>query len=236
MNPIRDDQNETFGPDPSMNAVPKVDPATFVPKDSSPEADLAALEAIGVLEAEESTSRIREEAEEVPTLTDAPAPTPVPAATPTPPPAPVTVEIPQEVIQEEHLSSSDTPFKAFPSDDNSTGIAAALSEAPALTNTNPFASQKQKKSSKKLIIILIAAVVLIGGAIAGYFIWQSMQSESTVTPLTTTGDLPGGTVEPTTDTEASVNAKATGIETDINSTDDTIYDDNSLSDTTLYGN
>jgi len=236
MNPLQDDQNNK----PVSNALPgtspKVDPATFVPEDSSPEADQAALEAIGVLEAEESTSQTLEQAHTTPTLTDIPEPTPVPPATPTPPSAPVAVEVPKEVLQEERLSSSDTPFKAFPSNENSSGFPGALNQAPVLTNTDPFAVQKQKKSSKKLIIILIAAIVLIGGAVAGYFVWQSMQSEPTVTPQTTTGDQPGGTVETPTDTQDSVNTRATVIETDANSTDDTVYDDSSLSDATLYGN
>jgi len=228
MNPLSDE--------PNNKPSPKVDPATFVPEDSSPEADLAALEAIGVLEAEESTSRILEEAHAVPTLSEVPEPTPVHVAAPTPPLAPIEVEMPKEVIQEEQLSSSDTPFKAFPSEDTTAGITAALNEAPVLTNTNPFASQKQKKSLKKMVIILIAAIVLIGGAVAGYFVWQSTQNTSTVAPQIDSGNLPSGPVETPTDTEARVNASAAAIENDINSTDDTVYDDNSLSDATLYGN
>jgi hypothetical protein len=219
---------------------PNVDPATFVPEDSSPEADLAALEAIGVLEAEESTAKVLEEAHAVPTLSD--VPTPVPVTVPTPPPAPVTVEIPKEVIQEEHLSSSDTPFKAFQSDSPTTDVnnaifASALNDAPVQTNTNPFADQKKKKSSKKLIIILIAAIVLIGGGIASYFVWQSMQDTTVVETTNTTGDQPGGTSQPeTTDTEASVTDSANLLQSETSAINDSVYDDSSLSDTTLYGN
>jgi len=221
---------------------PKVDPASYVPEESSPEADLAALEAIGVLEAEESTAKILEEAHAVPTLSDVPAPTPLPVSQPTPPPAPVVVEIPKEVIQKEQLSSSDTPFKAFPDDPtsatvSSTGFGSALSEAPVQTNADPFAEQKKKKSSKKLIIILIAAIVLIGGGVASYFVWQSSQTSTPVEATNTTGDQPGGTTQPTTtDTEASVTNSANLLQTETNAIDDTVYDDSSLSDTTLYGN
>ena len=222
---------------------PKVDPASYVPEGSSPEADLAALEAIGVLEAEESTAKVLEEAHAAPsTLSDVPTPTPVPVAQPTPPPAPVEVKIPQEVIQEEQLSSSDTPFKAFPEDPTTAGVtsasfASALNEAAVQTNTDPFAAQKKKKSSKKLIIILIAAIVLIGGGVASYFVWQSMQTSTPVETTDTTGNQPGGTTQPTTtDTETSVNDSATLLQTETDAIDDTIYDDSSLSDTTLYGN
>jgi len=221
---------------------PKVDPASYVPEGSSPEADQAALEAIGVLEAEESTAKILEEAHAVPTLSDVPVATPVPVSEPTPPPAPIEVEIPKEVIQNEHLSSSDTPFKAFPSDPSlagasSTGFGSALNQTPVQTNTDPFAEQKKKKSSKRLVIILIAAIVLIGGGVASYFVWQSMQTTNPVEITDTSGDQPGGTTQPTTtDTEASVTGSANSIQAETNAIDDTIYDDSSLSDTTLYGN
>jgi len=221
---------------------PKVDPASYVPEGSSPEADLAALEAIGVLEAEESTAKVLEEAHAVPTLSDVPTPTPVPVTQPTPPPAPVEVEIPKEVIQEEQLSSSDTPFKAFPEDPTAVGVTSAgfgsaLNEAAVQTNTDPFAAQKKKKSSKKLIIFLIAAIVLISGGVASYFVWQSMQTSTPVETTDTTGNQPGGTTQPTTtDTETSVKDSATLLQTETDAIDDTIYDDSSLSDTTLYGN
>ena len=244
MNPIPEEPKTT----PAQGASP-FNPATFVPEGSSPEADKAALEAIGVLEAEESTSRALEQPQspvpEAPVVPIIVPPAPVapvvpiqPPVAPSVPPSPVSPPVPSgPVIQEEQLASSDTPFKAFPSNhERAAGPFGTMSssDAPVQTNANPFAGKKMP--TKKLVIILIAAIVLIGGVVAGYFIMQSMQEPPAVTPQTTTGDQPGGTVETPTDTEASVNASATVIETDVDSPSDTIYDDSVLSDTTLYEN
>lgn len=146
---------------PIDGSTPVLNPATFVPKESSPEADLVALEAIGTLEAEEGTSKIVQPAEIIP---------------------PVVVEVMTPFVPEQPtIASKDAPSAQVPKDSS------------AQTNSNPF--PKLTKSPKKLVIILIAIVALIGGAVAAYFISQSVQPiNSTVNTETTTGNQPGGAV------------------------------------------
>jgi|GEM_PF-3262223 len=224
-----------------VNSAPGVDPATFIPQESSPEADLLALEAIGVLEAEEGTSKVIHPQEEAPTLADIPEPVAIEEKEPdttfedtaTPLISPELVQPPQpapELIIVDSTAPESLPLSA------STDIAGALKEEAFQVNANPF--PKQKKSSKKLIIISLAAIVLIGGLLAGYFVWQSMNTEDTTeTSQNATGDQPGGIiVTDTTDTEASVNEAADALAGDSEAIVDTTYSDSSLSDTTLYEN
>jgi len=211
-----------------IGSTPSIDPATFVPEQSSAEADEIALEAIGVLEAEEGTSRVIHPQEEEPILADIPQPV-EPSTSFDQIATPLVSPEPEPTLSNTDSTAPASVVAPF-------GVANTLQEEPFQTNSNPF--PKQKKSLKKLIIILIAAIVLIGGAVAGYFVWQSMQSDAIVeTSESATGDQPGGTVTTnTTDTEASVNDAADALETDADAIDDTVYDDNSLSDTTLYQN
>lgn len=143
MNPIPEEPKAAPANNPELK--PMLDPATFVPKNSSPQADLAALEAIGALEAEEDTSKVARAAqpvEEIPPVID--IMTPFVSEQPT-----IAVK---DVLSVE--ASKNVPMQ------------------PVQTNTDPFV--KQKKSSKTLILILIAVIVLIGGAAAAYFTWKSI--------------------------------------------------------------
>jgi hypothetical protein len=139
-----------------------LDPATFVPQESSPEADLVALEAISALEAEEGTSEVVEPAQVVPPVVDV-----------------MTPFVPEQPT----VTTKDVLSASAPKDNL------------AQTNSNPF--PKPTKSPKKLVIVLIAIVALIGGAVAAYFIWQSVQPiNSTINTETTTGNQPGSVVIP----------------------------------------
>ena len=240
MNPSSKDPNFKLPDDNTQN----LDPITYVPEDSSPEADIEALRAIGALEAEEDTIRtvtppqavIPEEVEETPPVaSDAPqvvdVMTPFVSAEPT-------VSAEEAIVESTELDTKEEP-SILPIEPIAPivplGSSNIMQDAPVQTNVNPFA---KKKSSKKMIIILIAAIVLIGGSIAGYFVWQSMQSDdSEEATQSITGDQPGGTVKTdTTDTESSINNTANALEKDADAVDDSAYADSVLADTTLYDN
>ena len=226
MNPIQEEPNTT----PTGDTQPNYNPSTFVPENSSPQADVAALEAIGALEAEEDTSRF--------TQPTRPTTEPLQPSQFAQPVSTVQPAQPVEPVQPtEALIDPMTPFVSeqptvTPQD---VPLTAAVPAGPLQTNADPFV--KQKKSSKKLVIILIAAIVLIGMVVAGYFVWQSTQTTgATETTDSTNGNQPGGTIPTPTDTESSVNSSATSLEEGANSINDSGYADTALSDETLYEN
>jgi hypothetical protein len=216
MNPLPEEPKPT----PTGDIKPALDPATYVPKDSSPQADLAALEAISALEAEEGTSRPVLHAQTIqPTQ-------PVQFAQPTQEALPAVDVMTPFVPEQPSIVAEDV-------------LSGNLSQPAAIapqTNSDPF--PVAKKSSKMLILVLIAIVVLIGGAIAGYFVWQSMQlGDSNQTSESTNSTQPDGpTIPAPTDTESSVNESATSLEQGANTIDERAYDDKALSDATLYEN
>lgn len=237
MNPNQDNPDTTQAGDNQ----PPFDPATaHVPANASPQADLAALEAISTLEAEEDTSN----------STQAPMQPEQPQSAPQAQPTPYTAQgfpstqpvqpqptEPQPSTQTQPVVEVMTPFVSEQPTvaANDLPPVAAVPVAPVQTNADPFT--KQKKSSKKLIIILIAAVVIIGGLVAGYFVWQSAQNSNTVeTTDSTGGNQPGGAIETPSDTESSVNSSTTSLVEGADSVNDTVYDDSALSDATLYEN
>ena len=177
MNPMQEEPNTV----PVGNAKPAPKPITYVAENSTPQTDLAALQAIGTLEAEEDTSSMPRAT--IPTQ-------------PFQPPAPVesTVDVMTPFVPEQPtIVAEDMP------------PVNTLQAGPAQTNSDPF--PKQNKSMKKAILILIAATVLIGGIVVGYFVWQSMQANNqTETSESTNGSLPSGTVVDTpSDTQTTQN-------------------------------
>lgn len=166
---------------PTGNTKPAPEPITYVAENSSPQTDLAALQAIGTLEAEEDTSSM---------------PRPTIPAQPFQPSAPVepTVDVMTPFVAERPTIVAEDMPPVSP-----------LQAVPAQTNFDPF--PQQTKSIKKAIILLIAAIVLIGGVVVGYFVWQSMQASSqTETSESTNGSLPSGTVVDTpSDTQTTQN-------------------------------
>jgi len=226
MNPIQEEPNTT----PTGGTQPQYNPSTFVPENSSPQADVAALEAIGALEAEEDTSRFTQPIQ--------PTTEPLQPSQFAQPISTAQSAQPVEPVQPtEALIEPMTPFVSeqptvTPQD---VPLTAAVPASPLQTNSDPFV--KQKKSSKKLVIILIAAIVVIGVAVAGYFVWQSTQTTgATETTDSTNGNQPSGTIPTPTDTESSVNSSATSLEEGANSINDSGYADTALSDETLYEN
>jgi hypothetical protein len=171
---------------------------------SSPASDAAALQAIEALEAESNE------------LPESPSETPIPATPATPP---VT-----QATQAPVMTSSPAP-----------DIAASLNEeptAPASTEFQPFAGKK--KSAKKPLIIIAAILVVIGLGIGGYFGWQYLQSQNNTTaPIQNVPEeeISGEGTEPT---NTSLSEDITEIETELDTIEDTEYDDETLSDETLY--
>jgi hypothetical protein len=222
MNPTQQNPNTTPTDDDSQNTASP----TYVPE-ATPEEDAAALQAIEALEAEDTSVNIAE-------------PTPMPSSpieTPTTPqqaqPTAFTAQpIGNNAPEQPTESISSSPIA--PEIPASAAIAGVLSSAPAETNNHPFPNQK--KSSKKLILLVVALILLIGAGVAGYFAWQSMQTDNSnnTSQSVTGGDQPGGTTQ--TDTEADVTEDAAALEADADSMDNSSLEDSSLSDTTLYEN
>jgi uncharacterized protein HemX len=179
---------------------------------SSPSSDAAALQAIEALEAESN------ELPESPSMAAAQPNSVTPSATP--------------IVQTPEAPVVATPTSSTPAPD----IAASLKEAPATptsTEFQPFAGKK--KSSKKPVIIVAIILLVIGLAVGGYFGWQYLQSQNN-TPAPIQNIPADQTPEEDTNepTEASLSDDITEIEAELDAIEDTEYDDETLSDETLY--
>jgi len=229
MNPIPEEPKTPLTGD----TKPTLDPKTYVPEDSSPQTDSAALDAIGALEAEEDTIRPIQPTQSSQAVTPAPEQlVVVDVMTPFVPEQPTVVaeDVVTPETPESTTSDSETVFPVLP-----INPAGTLQDSPTQTNSNPF--PEQKKSTKRLVIVLIAVAVLIGAAVAGYFMWQAAQSNSSDDGLQNNSSQSGAPLAPTpTDTESNVNASATSLEQGVDSIDDSAYDDSTLSDEALYDN
>ena len=141
MNPPTEEPKTTSigTPEPVLN------PATFVPDGSSPQADEAAMQAIGALEAEEDTTA-----------------SPSNAAVQSTAAVPPSTLLPLDKVTQPAQDTKPIVNETAP----------LATQQPAKVNTDPFA--KQEKSSKTLILAVFAAIVVIGGGVAAYFAWQTM--------------------------------------------------------------
>ena len=171
---------------------PPINPATYVPVESTPEADTVAMQAIETLE----TERV------APQPYTAPAPTPAPIE----PSAPVVDAMTPFVSSQPTYTAQDVAPVAFPEPQQAPSpVGVPIAEPPTAIGTlgtinaapvqiptpQPY---KNKFMSKKHIIITV--ILVIGLLVAGYFIVQAMQSGSANPIQTTGGDLPGGTTTP----------------------------------------
>lgn len=163
------------------------------------EADQAALQAIGALEAESSTINA--------SLAD------------------------EDEIQESTLPTPDSPYQAAP---EAEPIAAALKSPLGEAPVNQPQEPAPKKPSKKVGIIFGVIALVVGAAAATYLILDYMQpAEITQNNTVQSADA---TQRDPADTESSVKDAATSLDGSAEALDDTMLEDSSLSENTLYQN
>ena len=144
---------------------------------------------------------------------------------------------PVEIIEEPEVEKVPAPAPAPVAPQ--TPMAAAM--ATALEEEAPVAEpliKPKKKSRTKLFVVVGSVIILLALAAAGYLFWQTFQVADPTEAVQQSGSNNNPLVEApaNADTEASVNETATSIETEVNTLDDTPYDDSTLSDKTLYEN
>ena len=146
-------------------------------------------------------------------------------------------DVPVEVVPEESIEIEE-PVVEPETPASPTPVAAAI--ASALQEPDPVEEPQlkpKKKSRTKLFLIVGGVIILLTLAVAGYFVWQSLQVEDPIEAAQTTGNQTQSTdTNNTNDTEAIVNDAANSIESETDAIDDSSYADSTLSDTTLYEN
>jgi cytoskeletal protein RodZ len=263
MNPAQNN----FDGDDSQKPLPTINTNTPFNPDSTPEEDLAALQAIGALEAEDNPSNadlfaekedkpvavalqpIEKEAviEEKATFIPAPEYKPEPFEKPTPKPEvkPEPVVLISDFKPDVKPRQSETNYKpasTFDPSPLSAAIAGVLKEEPAplvqpVKVTKPEKVKKTKKLSKKPIIVLVILLFLAAAVTGAYFAWQSMQDNAVQeAPTTQSTEAPAAVAPVSSDSNGSVSEAADSIDSYANGLSENIYQDASLSDTTLYAN
>jgi hypothetical protein len=261
MNPTPHNANS----DDQQKPLPIINTNTPFSPDSTPEEDLAALQAIGALEAEDNPSNadlFAEKEEKKPAVAlqpiekeviiekkPEPVVIPVPKREPQPEAKPVYKPEPVALISDfkpdgkpKHPISDIASTSTYDSAPLSAALAGVLKEDPA-----PLAHQvkvapadkakKDKKASKKPVIILVVLLFVAAALTGAYFAWQSMQNNTVQqTPTAQTSEVPAAPAPTSTDTQGSVTEAANTIDSYANGLSESIYEDSSLSDATLYAN
>jgi hypothetical protein len=250
MNPT----SHNFDNDNSLKPLPIVDTNTPFNPDSTPEEDLAALQAIGALEAEDNPSNADMFAEKEEKPADIPTPeykvepkhieTPAFKPEVKPEPAVLISDFKPDVTPKQ-TETDKVPASTFDPSPLSAAIAGVLKEEPAplvqpVKAAKPEKLKKTKKtnkSSKKQLIVLVTLLFLAAALTGAYFAWQSMQTDTAQdTPTTQPAKSPAVVAPVSTDSNGSVSEAANSIDTYANGLSENIYQDASLSDATLYAN
>lgn len=178
--------------------MPPVDPVADLPSSD----DVAALQQIDAIESESTDPSVAAAASLASAQNDTPqADTFATQSTASVPPAPVIIPEPADTTAPQATQPANNPITAPVAAPTATGPIQqpATQATPVAPAAFPQASEPKK--SNKLVIIIAVAVLVVAGAVAGYFIWQSMQTKEDTIPQTTTettapeqtgGDLPGG--------------------------------------------
>jgi hypothetical protein len=250
MNPTshNSDNNDSQKPLPIINTNTPFNP------DSTPEEDLAALQAIGALEAEDNPSNAdmfaekEEKPADVPTLEYKVEPKPIekPVFKPEVKPVPaVLISDFEPDVTPKQTETDKVPASTFDPSPLSAAIAGVLKEEPAplvqpVKAAKPEKLKKTKntkKSSKKQLIVLVTLLFLAAALTGAYFAWESMQNDTAQdTPTTQPTESPAVVAPVSTDSNGSVSEAADSIDTYANGLSENIYQDASLSDATLYAN
>lgn len=187
--------------------TPDIDPATFVPKETSVEADSIALDAIGELEAEEDTVGAAVPENEGVISTEALKP-----------------------VQTDSVASS----MPVPSDISApVSVPAQTNSNPFPVQKN---SPKKRILTLIAAVVLFGAGVagfFVWQSMQNNNSHNTIQETTGNQPGGTSTNASANTPA---DTETSVNDAADSLTTTADSINDTSYDDATLSDTTLYGN
>ena len=205
MNPPSQNPEEPANT-PAENPIPVLNPATFVPDGSSPQADLAALDAIATLETEEDTTARTQYAQTAPIEVD-----------------PMTPFVPEQPTITAGNILSDEPLQASP---------AQLNTNPF---TQKAKSPKKLILALIVAIVLIGGAVA-GYFVWKSTQTTSAAVSSKSNTGNQPGGTTTTTAKTPTDTASSVNSAATALEQDANNVDDSAYNDTTLSDATLYQN
>lgn len=150
------------------NPTPAVTPNEST--SSSPESDAAALQAIDVIEADQTTSPNVTQPESL-------ASTEIPTGAPVETPASFEPTETPGAVPEPSVMGGQTDTS--PVEASAAGVAAGLGVQAATNGTlTPSAAPApvvgEKKKTNKLVVVLLVVVLVAAGAAAGYFVWQSM--------------------------------------------------------------